>query len=157
MLKIGQIEYEVNEEKVKDIESNIAKYTCKTNLSPHLLFKSPYTEGTSKIFIGNWLKDGFWITRYRKQFVNFRADIIATGNFVNTLTMNKLVFRFSIGFSGIIGGFFIILLIALILASIVPIYLAFGLPIIVYILMTSLEMKKAKNTIEKFLLSDRKD
>ncbi len=155
-MRIGQMEYEINPEKIKEIETNISKYTCKTNVSPHLLFRSPYTEDTSRVFIGNWMKDGFWITRYRKQFINFRADIIAKGNFINTQRRDKLVFKFSLGFSSILGGFFIILFLAYFLISLVPIYLAFSLPIIAYVFMTNLEIRKAKSAIERYLLDEQK-
>jgi len=153
-MTFGYTEYELREISQEIVEANLAKFTEKTNVNPNFLFASHQYEDETKKFIGNWLKDGFWITRYRKEFINFKADVIAKGSFKNHPNMNKLVFNFSIGLASILGGTFVMLLIALALVRFVPNYVAILTPICFYAFMTILEFKKVKRRIEKYLLKE---
>ncbi len=137
------------------IKERLVKHTCKTNLSPHLLFTNQYNDNTSRTFIGNVTDDGFWITRYRKQFMNYRADVVAKGTFKEYGSKLELSFNYSLGFSSIVGGAFIIIIIAAIMISNgLNFFLSFAIPIIIYGLLTRLEVSKAKEAINNYLLNE---
>ena len=154
MIEIGKEEQKLEISR-SDIENRLIKHTCKTNLNPNLLFTTIYTDNTAKVFIGNWTKNGFWITRYRKQFINFRADIVAKGTFNKTNAGINLQFEYAIGFSSIVGGGLIIIILSLLLAmnGLNP-YLAFSLPVLLYCVFSKIEVNKAKSAINKYLLNE---
>ncbi len=77
MIPIGKEFFQLHQGDSEIIEKNISLHTCKTNVSPQLMFNQSYTGETSKIFVGNWKKDGFWISKFRRQLLDFRPDIIA--------------------------------------------------------------------------------
>lgn len=153
MIEIGTDKHNLILSDKPKVEDRLIKHTCKTNLSPHLLFRNIYTDNTSKVFIGNWTDNGFWITRYRKQFINFRADVVAKGTFKEANKKLQLNFNYSLGFSSVVGGLFIILFITLMLTSFgLNFFVAILFPVTLYVIFSKREMKKAKDAIEKYLL-----
>lgn len=155
MIEIRKEEYKLflaDRQKIKD---RLIKHTCKTNLNPHLLFRNKFTEDTSKIFIGNWTDDGFWVTRFRRQIINFRADIVAKGVVEERSNDLLLHFKYSLGFSSIIGGLISILVVGLFLNS-----LGLGLlwsaliPAPLYILLSYFEVSKMKSVIYDYLINE---
>ena len=120
MIKVKQEKYEIDKYYIDVIKDKMAAETCKTNLNPQLRFKQSFTGITLKTFVGNWTKNGFWISKFRMQLMQLRPDIIAKFRFSDNSEFSLLSIRYSIGFSSVFIGLMWITMFAL------P-FLAFGL------------------------------
>ena len=133
------------------ISDKMSKNTCKTNLNPQLLFKQSYTGLTDKVFVGNWTKNGFWITKFRLQLSQFRPDIIANFRFKTEGKYQHINIRYSIGFSSLIIGLWLIFMFSFLFAafSITTYITGLGALIALYILMIRMELKVIINKINE--------
>lgn len=68
MIKIGYQKFEIDNCLVDFVKEKMESSTCKTNLTPQLIFKQSFTGITDKTFVGNWTKKGFG---YRNTDTNF--------------------------------------------------------------------------------------
>jgi hypothetical protein len=104
MIRIKRQKYRIDCHYINVIKERMASETCKTNLNSQLIFRQSYTGYTSKTFVGNWTKKGFWISKYRLQLMQLRPDIIAKFEFVDLSDNSSVSIRYSIGFSSISIG-----------------------------------------------------
>jgi hypothetical protein len=128
--------------------------TCKTNLSPQLIFRQSYTGITSKTFVGNWTKNGFWITKFRMQLMQLRPDIIAKFRFNKTSENSEVSIRYSIGFSSLFIGLILITTFALPFAAfgLVGYFIGFVVMIGGYIIISKIELENIVMKINEKIL-----
>ena len=154
MIKIKTETYRIDSCNFKTIQDRMVENTCKTNLSPQLLFKQNYQEHTLKTFVGNWKKDGFWLTKYRKQFAQLRPNIISRFKFIESEANGRIVITYSIGFSSI---FYALMLITM-FASIFTVFGLLGFTIgfilltVGYAFLASAELDFIRFSLEEKLL-----
>ena len=156
MIQIGSEKYIIDSRYVDVIKDRMAKETCKTNLNPQLMFRQSFTGITSKTFVGNWLKHGFWISKYRVQLIQFRPDIIARFTFAGDSANSIVSVRYSIGFSSLFVGLILI-------ATFTFPFLALGrtmyaivviISIIFYILFSAIAFENMKEKVVEKLLNN---
>ena len=155
MIKIGEETIHLKKGNFETIKENFIENTCKTNVSPGLMFKQSYTGMTEKAFVGNWKDYGFWISKFRLQMFQLRPDIIAKF-FHLTGTSERLVIRYSIGFSSLIFAFFIGFLLTayfLLIYGEVYYFLSWIIWIGLYALISRFSLKRMKKAIEKKILN----
>ena len=150
MIKIGQEKISLKKGSFEIIKENFAENTCKTNLSPGLMFKQSYTGITDKAFVGNWRKYGFWISKFRMQLIDLRPDIIAKFYYQKG-TSERILIRYSIGFSSFISWFFLGILFSMYMFIYGQEYyiLAWTFWIILYIGLSIYSLKRMKKAIKE--------
>lgn len=155
MIPIKQEEYIIHNYNIDVIKDKVIKETCKTNMSPQLMFKQGFTGITNKTFVGNWTKKGFWISKFRMQLIQFRPDIIAKFRFSDHSENTLLSIRYSIGFSSIFLGLFWINLFALPFSAFGSIghYIGLTLMLALYIFALIIEQDNLKEEIVEKVLS----
>jgi len=154
MIKIGKETIYLKKGNFETIKENFTENTCKTNVSPGLMFKQSYTGLTEKEFVGNWRDYGFWISKFRLQMFQLRPDIIA--KFIHlTGTSERIVIRYSIGFSSLIIALFLGVLLTFYLMQYGLEYCFLGwiVWIILYTGISLVSLKKMKNTIKEIILN----
>ncbi len=155
MIKLAQDNIVIKDGVRELIESRMSSNTCKTNLSPQLMFKQSYTGLTDKTFVGNWTKDGFWISKFRRQLMELRPDIIVRFDFHKQKNQTILKLRYSIGFSSILMGLIWILFISS--AFSIPFrngfIIVFTLFLIAYIILTLNCLNNTKSKIKEKIFS----
>jgi len=104
MITIAKKEFRTDKKGILLIQEKIEANTCKTNLSPQLMFRQSYTGRTGKIFVGNWTSNGFWISKFRLQLFQLRPDIITQFYIAHETRYEKVTVRSSIGFSSLFIG-----------------------------------------------------
>lgn len=154
MIQIGRKTYELNQGESEIIDQNLNEHTCKTNINPQLMFRQSYTGETSKIFVGNWKENGFWISKFHRQLLNLRPDIIARFTYQG-IKKEKLIVKFSIGLSSLISAFlvgviFMILIIQLFNDYILESWIVF---FVIYILSSRYALKKMKRAISDKIMN----
>lgn len=155
MIRISYQEIEIDESLEKLLKDRMAESTCKTNLNSQLLFRQSYTGRTSKAFVGNWTKNGFWISRFRIQMFQFRPDLIANFRFYSGPALSRISIRYSIGLSSILSALFVIFAFSLPLFSLGKGGYITGLIFLsgIYIVLTVFELDSLKKAINKNILS----
>ena len=118
------------------------------------MFTQSFTGETSKVFVGNWENNGFWISKFRRQMLNLRPDIIARFTYYNN-KKEKLTVNFSIGFSSLIsallGGFiFMLVIIQLFNGYILESWIAW---LGIYIFISLYALGRMKRTISEKILN----
>ncbi|MCB2196479.1 MAG: hypothetical protein KQH79_11515 [Bacteroidetes bacterium] len=155
MIKIGQEKIYLKKGNFETIKENFIENTCKTNLSPGLMFRQSYTGVTEKAFVGNWKDYGFWISKFRLQMLQLRPDIIAKFIYL-TGTSERLLIRYSIGFSSLIFAFFIgFILTAYSLLNFEEVYyfLSWIIYILLYAGISAFALKRMKKSIKEKILN----
>ncbi len=104
MIQIKREKYKIDNYYIDLIKDKMAEETCKTNLSPQLIFRQSFTGVTLKTFVGNWTNNGFLISKFRMQLMQFRPDIIAKFKFLDKSDNSEVSIRYSIGFSSLFMG-----------------------------------------------------
>jgi hypothetical protein len=137
------------------IKDRMSECTCKTNLSPQLMFRQSYTGITNKSFIGNWTKDGFWISKFRIQMLEIRPDVIVRFRFLSAISSTKLKIRYSIGISSILQFIFLMLLAAIIIVQLgkdllIPGLIAFAF---FYLIVAGIELNGTQKKINDKILN----
>lgn len=157
MIKIDYQEININNELVGIIKDKMSENTCKTNISPQLMFKQSYTGITNKIFVGNWTKNGFWISKFKNQLIDLRPDIIARFSFCNDHNLEKVKIRYSMGFSSLFYGLFGMLIFSSFFMALGEIGFIFGIIIFwgLYYLLAIIELNRMKRKIKEKLLRTR--
>lgn len=156
MITLGNKEFRTDETGISLIRERVTKNTCKTNLNPQLLFVQSYTGRTNKLFVGNWTADGFWISKFRMQMMQFRPDIITSFLIQEEASRKKVTMRSSIGFSSLFTGMIISMCFSL------P-FMAFGLTgylivialwIALYAYLASMEYDRIMKAIKDHILQE---
>jgi hypothetical protein len=154
MIRIKKEKYVLRKGDYELLNKNVVENTCKTNINPQLMFKQSYTGVTGKTFVGNWHKNGFWISKYRRQLLELRPDIISKFVFRGENKENLIVVH-SIGFSSIFSSAFIGVFFIVFLKNFVDIPKIYGLAIwiFLYVLICSFALNKMRKSIkEKIML-----
>lgn len=155
MIKIGKEKIYLKKGNFETIKENFIENTCKTNVSPGLMFKQSYAGITEKVFVGNWKDYGFWISKFRLQILQLRPDIIA--KFIHlTGTSDRLVIRYSIGFSSLVVPFFIgIILTTYSLLEFGKVYyfLSWIVWILLYAGISAFALKRMKKSVKEKILN----
>ncbi len=156
MIQIKREKYKIDNYYIDVIKDKMAKETCKTNLSPQLMFKQSFTGITLKTFVGNWIKNGFWISKFRMQLLQLRPDVIAKFNFLDNPQNCILSIRYSIGFSSLFIGLIWIIMFSLPFSSFGFIGYMIGLTMMIggYVLLSIIELNKLKEKIKEKILSN---
>ncbi len=157
MIRINKKVFWTDEDGISIITERIKENTCKTNINPELMFRQSYTGITGKLFVGNWTSYGFWISKYRHQFIQFRPDIITRFYFIESLHEKKIEMKSSIGFSSILFFLIIILVFSSSVASEFGDAGFFSLLIIfslLYILLTKIEYENMLENIKSNILNN---
>jgi hypothetical protein len=129
--------------------------TCKTNLSPQLIFRQSYSGYTQKTFVGNWTKKGFWITKFRLQLIDFRPDIIANFKILNLNENRQIEIRYSIGFSSLFFALFWIFFASTIFIPLgnTGYIIGFLFLTMLHSILTRIELDRLKNSIKDKLFA----
>ena len=149
MIRIKQEKYRIDRYKIDAIKDRMAEETCKTNVSPQLMFRQSFSGVTLKTFVGNWTKNGFWVSKFRLQLIQLRPDIIAKFNFSDRTDNSIVSIRYSIGFSSLfIGSFWIaafplLFVVFGLIGYLIGLVLMLGL----YILLTIVELNNLREKI----------
>ena len=155
MIKIGYQKFEIDNCLVDFVKEKMESSTCKTNLSPQLIFKQSFTGITDKTFVGNWTKNGFWLSKYRYQLLQVRPDIIARFNFASNQNNTQIEIKYSIGFSSILT--IIILAFPFIAAfslwGIIGFIISLILLSLIYYILSASEYDSIKESIKEKILS----
>ena len=140
----------------QDIKEKMSELTCRTNISPQLMFRQSYTGITEKFFVGNWTKKGFWISKFRLQLLEIRPDIIVRFNFSQKKNNTLLSIRYSLGLSSIIQMFLILLLGLILFVQIDRIIVPYGMItlVFIYFFIIRYELKRTKRIINDKILLD---
>ncbi len=146
MIKFYKLRFKINKSDEQVVKDRMISNTCKTNISPQLIFRQSYTGITNKSFIGNWTKDGFWISKFRLQLIQLRPDIIARFHLISDQSFTQIRTDYSIGFSSLFIGFLWIFLFSLlfILIGIIGYIIGTLILIIFYILLVNLEFENLR-------------
>ena len=154
MIPIGTIEFITDSEGLAQINEKVTQHTCKTNLNPQLMFRQSYTGLTKKLFVGNWTREGFWISKYRFQLYQFRPDIISRFYIGKDASNVKVTMKFSIGFSSILVGLILIMLFSSAFTASGPngFLIAVGILTSLYICLASIEYDKMLKAIKNNIL-----
>jgi hypothetical protein len=155
MIKIHYQELNIESNLESNIKNRMSELTCKTNLSPHLMFRQSYTGIANKLFVGNWTKSGFWISKFRLQVLEVRPDIIIRFIFMPGTTSTRLGIRYSLGISSILQLVFLLCLVAVFFVQISRPFIPFGLTafFILYIYIARTELMKSKKIVNEKLLN----
>jgi hypothetical protein len=70
-----------------------------------MIFRPAYNGSTRKAFVGNWTKNGFWISKLQWQTILFHPNVIARFIY-HKGAPDRLEIRYSTGFSGLISALF---------------------------------------------------
>ncbi len=101
MITIDKKQFRTDKKGILLIQEKVEAITCKTNVSPQLLFRQSYTGRTEKIFVGNWTSNGFWLSKFRLHLIHFRPDIITQFYIESETRYEKVTLKSSIGFSSL--------------------------------------------------------
>lgn len=156
MIRLKREKYKIDNFYIDVIKDKMAAETCKTNLSPQLMFKQSFTGITLKTFVGNWTKSGFWISKFRMQLMQLRPDIIAKFRFSDNLEYSVLSIRYSIGFSSLFIGLMWIIMFALPFLAFGLIEYLIGSAVMIggYALLTIIELENLQEKIIEKVLSN---
>ncbi|QQS51049.1 MAG: hypothetical protein IPM71_16525 [Bacteroidota bacterium] len=156
MIKIKLEKYKIHNYYIDVIKDKMAAETCKTNLSPQLMFKQSFTGITLKTFVGNWTKNGFWISKFRMQLMQLRPDIIAKFRFIDISEYSELSIRYSIGFSSLFIGLMWITMFALPFLAFGLVGYLIGLAVTIggYVLLSIIELGNLQEKILEKVLSN---
>lgn len=156
MILIKRKKYRIDNYYIDVIKEKMATETCKTNLSPQLMFKQSFTGITLKTFVGNWTKNGFWISKFRMQLIQLRPDIIAKFEFADNSENSVLSIRYSIGFSSLFIGLMWITMFALPFSAFGLVGFLIGLVVMIggYVLLSVIELENLQEKIIEKILSN---
>ena len=156
MILIKRENYRIDNYYIDVIKDKMAAETCKTNLSPQLMFKQSFTGITLKTFVGNWTKNGFWISKFRMQLMQLRPDIIAKFKFVDKSENSMLSIRYSIGFSSLFIGLMWITMFALPFSAFGLTGYLIGLAVMIgsYAVLSIIELENLQETIMDKIMSN---
>jgi hypothetical protein len=137
-----------------DIREKMSELTCKTNLSPQLMFQQSYTGITEKLFVGNWTKNGFWISKFRIQLLDIRPDIIVKFVFLQNKPFTRLCMRYSLGLSSIIQMLLILFMGLILFIQIDKGIILYGMIIMVffYFLIVRVELNRTERNVQERIL-----
>ncbi|MBK6965270.1 MAG: hypothetical protein IPH20_15395 [Bacteroidales bacterium] len=154
MIKIHYQELNIEKNLESIIKDRMAELTCKTNLSPQLMFRQSYTGIASKLFVGNWTKSGFWISKFRLQVIELRPDIIIRFIFMPGPSSTRLGIRYSLGVSSILQLVFLLSIASVFFVQISRPFIPYGLAalFVLYIYLARTELKKTEKIINEKLL-----
>jgi hypothetical protein len=154
MITIDTREFRTDKNGILLIQEKIEANTCKTNLSPQLMFRQGYTGLTAKIFVGNWTSNGFWISKFRLQLLQFRPDIFTQFYIESETRFEKVKMRTSIGFSSLLMGLIWIILFSIPFATLglLPFLVVVALMIFFYSYLTSIEHDRMMKAIENHII-----
>ena len=155
MIKIHYHELTIDSNEEGIIKDRMSELTCKTNLSPQLMFRQSYTGIANKHFVGNWTKNGFWISKFRLQVLEVRPDIIVRFKFVPAHSSTRLAIRYSLGLSSLLQALFLLSFAAVMFVRISGPFFPIGLTaaFILYIFIARRELKKTEQIINELLLN----
>jgi hypothetical protein len=155
MIPIKREKYKIDNYYIEVIKDKMAAETCKTNLSPQLMFKQSFTGITLKTFVGNWTKNGFWISRFRMQLMQLRPDIIAKFKFADNSENSVLSIRYSIGFSSLFIGLIWITMFALPFSAFGLVGYLIGLAVMIggYVIFSIIELENLREKIIEKIMS----
>ena len=156
MILLKQEKYKIDYHCADVIKDKMAEETCKTNLSPQLIFRQSFAGVTLKTFVGNWTKKGFWISKFRMQLVQLRPDIIAKFEFLEKSDSSEVSIRYSIGFSSLFTGAIWIGMFAIPFSAfgLVGYFIGLALMIGGYILLSMMELEKLRTKITEKIMSN---
>jgi hypothetical protein len=156
MIPIKREIYKIDNYYIDVIKDKMATETCKTNLSPQLMFKQSFTGITLKTFVGNWTKSGFWISKFRMQLMQLRPDIIAKFKFADNSENSMLSIRYSIGFSSLFIGLLWITMFALPFSAFGLVGYLIGLVVMIggYVLLSVIELENLREKITEKIMSN---
>ena len=156
MITLGTKEFRTDEAGISQIQERVAANTCKTNLNPQLILRQSYTGLTNKVFVGNWTKDGFWLSKYRLQLFQLRPDIITRFSIQKETTYQKVTMKSSIGFSSLFLAMIFILLFSAPFASLGTsgFLMIVTFMVIFYALLASREYDKMMKAINDTIIKD---
>lgn len=157
MIRIATNEFWTDKENILVINERVKENTCKTNINPELMFRQSYNGMTTKLFVGNWTSDGFWISKYRNQFIQLRPDIITRFYIKEDNEGIHVVMKSSIGFSSIFTFLILLLIFSSSSASefgINAIYSVASIFILLYILLSKIEYDRMLTSIKKTVFND---
>jgi len=156
MILIKREKYKIDNYYIDVIKDKMATETCKTNLSPQLMFKQSFTGITLKTFVGNWTKNGFWISKFRMQLMQLRPDIIAKFKFADNSENSLLSIRYSIGFSSLFIGLIWITMFALPFSAFGLVGYLIGLVVMIggYVLLSVIELENLREKIIEKIMSN---
>ncbi len=155
MIKIARQTIEIDSCLTDFLQEKMTDCTCRTNLNSQLNFRQSYTGITDKTFVGNWTKNGFWISKFRKQLFQFRPDIIASFKIVPRNNITKIRIRYSIGFSSLFfAGMWILLASTIFIpfgtfGYIIGLFILTGL----YSALSKVELDRIRDTINEKILT----
>jgi len=151
MIEIGKDIIALNKISFYLVKENFTNNTCKTNLNPQFMFRQSYNGITSKKFVGNYNKNGFWISKFKLQVIELRPDIIAKFSLLNN---DKLIIKYSIGFSSIIMAIIIGIIFSLIPFIYLDInfILTYLIWIIIYMLISKFSLNKLRKLIREKII-----
>lgn len=154
MITIGKKEFRTDKNGILLIQEKIEANTCRTNVSPQLMFTQCYTGRTEKIFVGNWTSNGFWISKFRLQLFELRPDIITQFYIESETHYEKVIMKSSIGFSSLFIGLIWIILFSLPFAvfGLIGFLVGFALLILFYSYLTSIEYDRMIKAIENYII-----
>ena len=153
MITIDKKEFRTDKKGILLIQEKVEANTCKTNVSPQLMFSQGYTGRTDKIFVGNWTSNGFWLSKFRLQLFQFRPDIITQFYIESETRYEKVIMKSSIGFSSLFFGLMCIILFSIPFAvfGLIGFLVMVVMMILLYSFLTSVEyqrmLKAIKNNI----------
>lgn len=150
MITINKKEFRTDKKGILLIREKIEANTCKTNVSPQLMFRQSFNGMTRKIFVGNWTSNGFWISKFRFQLVQLHPVIITQFYIESETRYEKVTMKSSIGFSSLFIGLIWIILLAAPFAIIglIGFLVAVALMILFYSYLTSIEYDKMIKAIK---------
>jgi len=150
MITIDKKEFRTDKKGILLIQEKIEANTCKTNVSPQLMFSQSYTGRTGKIFVGNWTSNGFWISKFRLQLFQLRPDIITQFYIESETRYEKVTMKSSIGFSSLFIGLIWIILFSIPFAAfgLIGFLVGVALMILFYSYLTSIEYDRMIKAIQ---------
>ena len=150
MITIDKKEFRTDKKGILLIQEKIEANTCKTNVSPQLMFGQSYTGRTGKIFVGNWTSNGFWISKFRLQLFQLRPDIITQFYIESEPRYEKVTMKSSIGFSSLFIGLIWIVLFSIPFAAfgLIGFLVGVALMILFYSYLTSIEYDRMIKAIQ---------
>jgi hypothetical protein len=157
MITFDRKQFQTDSVGISLIKERITQNTCKTNVSSQLMFRQSFTGLTGKLFVGNWTSNGFWISKFRLQFIQLRPDIITRFYIENEAPYEKVTMKSSIGFSSLFVGLIWMILFSVPFASffgLTGFLVAFAIMVFFYSLLTSIEYDRMIKAIKNNIIND---
>ena len=155
MIPLGNIEFITDSNGLDQMKEKVTMHTCKTNIDPQLMFRQGFSGVTGKLFVGNWTEKGFWISRFKRQFSQFRPDIICRFNIENRASTVNVTIRSSIGFSSLLTGMIMIIFFSapFVSSGSTAFLIALVIMTILYVCMASVEYDKTFKAIKDHVVN----